>query len=51
MLGAFSAGIGGGANIYICGPTPFVEEAAHAMVAVGHDPHSVRTERLGPTGG
>ena len=36
---------------YVCGPTPFVEAAAEALVAAGHRPTNVRTERFGPTGG
>ncbi|WP_322410464.1 FAD-binding oxidoreductase [Microbacterium invictum] len=32
---------------FICGPTRFVEAAADAMVAAGHDPARVRTERFG----
>ncbi len=36
---------------YICGPTSFVEAAADALVALGHDPGQIRTERFGPTGG
>jgi ferredoxin-NADP reductase len=36
---------------YVCGPTSFVETAADALVALGHDPAEVRTERFGPTGG
>ena len=39
------------AHIYVCGPTPFVEEAARLLVALGHLPASVRTERFGNTGG
>jgi ferredoxin-NADP reductase len=35
---------------YICGPTAFVEAAADALVALGHDPALIRTERFGPTG-
>lgn len=37
--------------IYVCGPTPLVETAAEALVALGHEPTSIRTERFGPTGG
>jgi ferredoxin-NADP reductase len=37
--------------VYICGPTPFVETAASTLVALGHDPGRVKTERFGPTGG
>jgi ferredoxin-NADP reductase len=36
---------------YICGPTSFVETAAAGMVALGHDPGRIRTERFGGTGG
>ena len=38
-------------HIYVCGPTPFVEEAARLLVALGHKPATVHTERFGPTGG
>ena len=38
-------------NAYVCGPTPFVEAVATALVELGHDPMRVRTERFGPTGG
>jgi len=37
--------------IYICGPTGFVEAISREMVARGHDPGRVRTERFGPTTG
>jgi ferredoxin-NADP reductase len=37
-------------NIYVCGPTGFVETVANSMVDLGHDPKSIRTERFGPTG-
>jgi ferredoxin-NADP reductase len=37
--------------IYACGPTAFVETAASALVALGHEPGRIRTERFGPTGG
>lgn len=36
---------------YVCGPTPFVETVAATLVALGHEPARVRTERFGPTGG
>jgi ferredoxin-NADP reductase len=38
-------------HVYVCGPTPFVEAVATALVELGHDPMRVRTERFGPTGG
>jgi ferredoxin-NADP reductase len=37
-------------NIYVCGPTGFVETVADSLVDLGHDPESIRTERFGPTG-
>jgi ferredoxin-NADP reductase len=36
---------------YVCGPTPFVEAVAEALVQLGHQPHRVKTERFGSTGG
>jgi ferredoxin-NADP reductase len=36
--------------MFVCGPTPMVEAVATALVAVGHDPARVRTERFGPSG-
>ena len=38
-------------RIYVCGPTPFVEAVAEALVQLGHEPSNVKTERFGPTGG
>ncbi len=38
-------------SCFVCGPTGFVETAAHILVALGHDPHRIRTERFGPSGG
>jgi ferredoxin-NADP reductase len=37
--------------VYVCGPTGFVETATGALVALGHDPRRIRTERFGATGG
>jgi ferredoxin-NADP reductase len=42
---------GAGARVYVCGPTAFVESTANLLVALGHPPASVYTERFGPTGG
>ena len=39
------------AHVYLCGPTPFVEAVATALVELGHEPARIRTERFGPTGG
>jgi ferredoxin-NADP reductase len=36
-------------DCYVCGPTSFVETAADILVALGHDPKRVRTERFGGT--
>jgi ferredoxin-NADP reductase len=38
-----------GPDCYVCGPTGFVEAAADILVALGHDPRRVRTERFGGT--
>jgi len=35
---------------YVCGPTRLVEAVAGHLVALGHDPSRVKTERFGPTG-
>jgi ferredoxin-NADP reductase len=37
--------------VYVCGPTAFAETAASILVALGHEPDRIRTERFGPTGG
>jgi ferredoxin-NADP reductase len=37
-------------RIYVCGPTGFVEAAVTLLLAQGHDPSSIRTERFGPSG-
>jgi ferredoxin-NADP reductase len=36
---------------FVCGPTPFVESVASALVLLGYPAMSVKTERFGPTGG
>jgi ferredoxin-NADP reductase len=36
---------------FVCGPTPFVEAVASALVSLGHNPVRVKTERFGATGG
>jgi len=38
-------------RIFVCGPTGFVEAVANDLVALGHGPDRVRTERFGATGG
>jgi ferredoxin-NADP reductase len=37
--------------VFVCGPTAFVESVAESLIALGHDPARVKTERFGPTGG
>jgi ferredoxin-NADP reductase len=39
------------AATFVCGPTPFVEAVASALVRLGHEPRRIKTERFGPTGG
>jgi ferredoxin-NADP reductase len=36
---------------FVCGPTGFVEHVADLLVQLGRDPHAIKTERFGPTGG
>ena len=38
-------------DVFVCGPTGFVEAVADFLVDAGHDPRRIRTERFGPTGG
>jgi ferredoxin-NADP reductase len=37
-------------HVFVCGPTPFVEAVAEALVSLGHEPQRIKTERFGPTG-
>jgi ferredoxin-NADP reductase len=37
-------------QIFVCGPTSFVETVADQLVALGHEESSIKTERFGPTG-
>jgi ferredoxin-NADP reductase len=38
-------------DVFVCGPTGFVESAANLLVDLGHDPQRIRTERFGSPGG
>jgi ferredoxin-NADP reductase len=38
-------------RVYVCGPTPFAEAVAEALVHRGHPPLGIKIERFGPTGG
>jgi ferredoxin-NADP reductase len=51
MLGEIGADPGAPLRTYVCGPTGFVERVADLLVQLGHDPHTIKTERFGPTGG
>jgi ferredoxin-NADP reductase len=51
MLAAHAFAPGQKPHLYVCGPTPFVESVAGLLVAAGHQPARIRTERFGPTGG
>lgn len=37
-------------QIFVCGPTSFVETVADHLVSLGHAESAIRTERFGPTG-
>jgi ferredoxin-NADP reductase len=51
MLAEVGPGPGERPRVYVCGPTTFVEAVAQALVRLGHEPLSIRTERFGSTGG
>jgi ferredoxin-NADP reductase len=51
MLGEVGPGPAERPLVYVCGPTPFVEAVATALVQIGHEPQRIKTERFGPTGG
>jgi ferredoxin-NADP reductase len=36
-------------RVFVCGPTGFVEHCVGLLLAAGHDPRRIRTERFGPT--
>ena len=38
-------------QIYVCGPTTFVEAVASELVRLGHEPLRIKTERFGAMGG
>lgn len=42
---------GSAPQVFVCGPTAFVEALAGALVELGHAPHLIKTERFGATGG
>jgi ferredoxin-NADP reductase len=38
-------------QVFVCGPTGFVESIARALTGLGYRPGQIRTERFGPSGG
>jgi ferredoxin-NADP reductase len=50
MLASFGIAPRERPEIFICGPTPLVEQTARSMLALGHQPNLIKTERFGPTG-
>jgi ferredoxin-NADP reductase len=51
LLSQFTNEPSGDLLSFVCGPTPFVEAMADALVALGVQPNNVKTERFGPTNG
>ena len=51
MLAEVGPGPDAAPQVFVCGPTPFVEAVAEGLVGLGHAPHRIKTERFGPTGG
>jgi ferredoxin-NADP reductase len=51
MLAEVGPGPAARPHVFVCGPTPFVEAVAEALVSLGHEPQRIKTERFGPTGG
>jgi len=47
MLEAVGPGPESHPRVYVCGPTPFVEQAAELLVGIGYEPRTVHTERFG----
>ncbi|MEA2199175.1 MAG: hypothetical protein QOJ25_3226 [Solirubrobacteraceae bacterium] len=50
MLTAVGPGPSEQPQIFVCGPTAFVEFVADRLVELGHAPDAIRAERFGPTG-
>jgi ferredoxin-NADP reductase len=51
MLSAVGPAATASPRCFVCGPTPFVESVADALVGLGHAADAIHTERFGPTGG
>jgi ferredoxin-NADP reductase len=50
MLATVAPPVAAQPRIYVCGPTPFVEHVADALVGLGYEPGTIHAERFGPTG-
>lgn len=46
-LEALDSSDGATPSVFVCGPTGFVEAVADTLVAIGHDPARIKTERFG----
>jgi ferredoxin-NADP reductase len=49
-LADLSWAAGSAPRCYVCGPNGFVESVSQLLIALGHAPEMIRTERFGPTG-
>jgi ferredoxin-NADP reductase len=49
-LADLSWAAGSAPRCYVCGPNGFVESVSQLLIALGHAPAMIRTERFGPTG-
>ena len=50
LLAEIAWPVGSAAQTFVCGPTSFVEAVAGNLVALGHPPAAIKTERFGATG-
>jgi ferredoxin-NADP reductase len=50
MLARHAIAVGEEPDIFVCGPTVFVESVADHLLSLGHAESKIRTERFGPTG-
>jgi ferredoxin-NADP reductase len=50
MLVELGPGAAEAPRAFVCGPTAFVESVADQLVALGHSPNTIHTERFGPSG-
>lgn len=50
MLTRHGIDVAASPQVFVCGPTAFVESVADHLLAIGHAEARIRTERFGPTG-